>query len=71
MVARTWKRGSGSEIDETNIICFKKREKLQQKNDFQIDFVDIGLENVAVAAARVTDIPSRPNKKRCQKRPCL
>ena len=32
-------------------------------NEFQIGSVDIGLENVAVAAARVVEGPSRRDKK--------
>ena len=40
-------------------------------NDFRSRFVDIGLENVALAAARVVELPSRSGSKGVQKRRCL
>ena len=42
-----------------------------QTNEFGGRFIDIGLENVAVAAARVCDRPPRCSKKGVQKRRCL
>ena len=42
-----------------------------QKNEFGKRFIDIGLENVAVAAARVIDRPPRYSNKGVQKRRCL
>ena len=48
-----------------------KSEMLEKKNDSRGRFVDIGLENGAVAAARVVELPSRSglkgggHKRRC------
>ena len=44
---------------------------LEKKNDSRSRFVDIGLENVAVAAARVVERPPRCSNKGVQKRRCL
>ena len=41
------------------------------KNEFGMRFIDIGLENVAVAAGRVCDRPPRCSNKGFQKRRCL
>ena len=48
-----------------------KSEKLEKMNEFGGRFVDIGLENVAVAAARVVGGPPRCSNKGGQKRRCL
>ena len=60
MVARIWKTGSGTENDEKTLNKYSRKR-----------FVDIGLENAAVAAARVTDRPSRSSLKGVRKRRCL
>ena len=48
-----------------------KSEVWNKKNEFGDRFVDIGLENVAVAAAHVVGGPSRCSNKGFQKRRCL
>ena len=53
------------------MIGFDLKSEILEKNDFRGRFVDIGLENVAVVAARVTDRPSRCSLKGVQKRRCL
>ena len=58
LVARMLKPGSGSEIDE-KILFYKKSELSKKNNDSRNSFVDIGLENVALAPARVVEGPSR------------
>ena len=42
-----------------------------KKNEFGGRFINIGLEHVAVAAARVCDRPPRCSNKGVQKRRCL
>ena len=42
-----------------------------RQNEIGGRFIDIGLENVAVAAARVCDRPPRCSNKGVQKRRCL
>ena len=44
--------------------------KKKKHNASRIRFVDIGLENVVVAAARVVELPSRSGLKKVQKRRC-
>ena len=44
---------------------------LQKNDEFRIGFIDIGLENVAVAAAHVVERGSRRDKNGIQKRRCL
>ena len=48
-----------------------KSEILEKKNDSRNRFVDIGLGNVAVAVARVVELPSRSGLKGGCKRRCL
>ena len=48
-----------------------KNKILEKNNDSRKRFVNIGLESVAVAAARVVDLPSRSGLKGAQKRRCL
>ena len=50
---------------------YMKSEVLEKKNEFDGRFVDIGLENVAVAAARVVERPPRCSLKGGHKRRCL
>ena len=45
--------------------------EMLEKNDSRNRFVDIGLENVAVTAARVSERPPRRSNKGLQKRRCL
>ena len=80
MVARTWKPGFGSQDFESQdlvpkiirkIWCLHENQIWEKNNDSRKRFVDIGLVNVAVAAARVTDIPSRCSNKVGLKRRCL
>ena len=52
LVARTWKPRSGSENDES-ISFYRQGVIMENKNHSRNGFVDIGLENVAVAATRV------------------
>ena len=42
-----------------------------KENKFGKRFIDIGLENVAVTAARVVELPPRYTKKVGKKRRCL
>ena len=49
------------------MIIFEK----MSKNEFGGRLIDIGIDNVAVAAARVVERPPRCRKKVCQKRRCL
>ena len=42
-----------------------------EQNEFGGRFIDIGLENVAVAAASVVELPPRCSNKGGQKRRCL
>ena len=46
-------------------------EKDAKNHEFGGRFIDIGLDNVAVVAARVVGGPSRWSNKGCQKRRCL
>ena len=46
-------------------------EELSNKNKFGGRFINIGLDNVAVAAARVVELPPRCNNKGDKKRRCL
>ena len=55
---------------KTHFVC-KKSEILDTSNDSRKRFVDIELENVAVAAARVTEGPPHWSIKGGQKRRCL
>ena len=50
---------------------YMKSEILKKKNEFGGRFVDIGLENVAVAAARVVERHPRYSNKGLQNRRCL
>ena len=50
---------------------YKESEIWQTGNKFRIGFIDIGLENNAVAATRVTELPSRRDKIGVQKRRCM
>ena len=45
--------------------------KQNENNEFGGRFIDIGLENVAVSATRVIDLPPRFINKGGQKRRCL
>ena len=47
------------------------KSEILKKNDFGGRFVDIGVENVAVAAARVVERPPRCSNKGVKKRRCL
>ena len=75
VAARIWWPGSGRQDLEAKMM--KKQWLLYEKKDFGKDndsrnrFVDIGLENVAVAAARVVERPPRCSNKGVQKRRCL
>ena len=50
---------------------YMRSENLEKTNDSRNRFVDIGLENVAVAAARVVERPPRCSLKGGHKRRCL
>ena len=45
-----------------------KRKSWEKSNEFRIGFVDIGLENVTVAAKRVVEGPPRCSNEGGQKR---
>ena len=45
--------------------------RIDMKNEFGKRFINIGLENIAVVAARVVELPPRCNNKRGIKRRCL
>ena len=68
--ARIWKPRSLSENNEKALIFIRKM-RCWKNNDSRTGFVNIGLENVAVVAARVVERPPRCNNKRVQKRRCL
>ena len=71
LVARMWCPISGCENNENQFVFYRKTEILHKINEFRIGFVNIALENVAVAAARVVDRPSRSSETTLQKRRCL
>ena len=48
-----------------------RKVRFCEKNEFSIGSVDLGLENVAVAAAHVVEGPSRLYKKSLRKRRSL
>ena len=52
-------------------IIFNVFWKNVEKNEFGGRFIHIGLENVAVAAARVVELPLRCSNKVVKKRRCL
>ena len=52
----------------TKAMLFIGNQDFARNNEFRNGFKDIALENIAVAAVRVTDLPSCRSKKRNKKR---
>ena len=51
--------------------CWSIFENVKTNSELGERFIHIGLENIAVVAARVVELPPRCNNKEVQKRRCL